>query len=80
MPKHYFHLRDGTDELLDHEGIELPDQQAVERHVLNCARDVMSNELRSDGLVDLRYRIDAELPGGEIVYSLAFTDAVEIRR
>jgi hypothetical protein len=29
MARFYFHLRDGTDELLDEEGREFPDKEAV---------------------------------------------------
>jgi hypothetical protein len=46
--------------------------------VLTGARDVISNDVKSAGVMDLRYRIDAEDRAGEIVHSLAFADAVKI--
>lgn len=78
MALFYFHLRDGTDELLDEEGREFSDMEAVRKAVLEGARDIMASELRSGGVVDLRYRIDAENAAGEIVYSLPFKHTVNI--
>ena len=78
MTRYYLHLRDHIDETLDPEGVELPDMNAVEKTVLDAARDVLSSELKGKGVVDLRYRIDAEKSGGEVVHSLAFSEAFDI--
>ena len=78
MARYYLHLRDGTDELLDEEGREFPDMEALRKAVLDGARDVMASELKSGGVVDLRYRIDAEKEDGEIVYSLPFRHAMNV--
>ncbi|HEY0311154.1 MAG TPA: hypothetical protein VGC56_01520 [Allosphingosinicella sp.] len=78
MARYFFHLRDGTDELLDQEGREFADLEAVRAAALRGARDIIGNEVKSGGLVDLRYRIDAETEAGEIVYSLPFKHAVNI--
>ena len=77
MARYFMHLRDGTDELLDPEGIDLGSIEAVRKSVMTDARDVLAGDLRN-GVVDLRYRIDAENEGGEIVYSLAFRHAFSI--
>ena len=77
MAKYYMHLRNGTDELLDVEGVELQDADAVRENVMTAARDLLAGDLRI-GVVDLRYRIDAENSGGEIVYSLAFKNAFSL--
>jgi len=77
MARYFMHLRDGTDELLDPEGIDLGSIEAVRKNVMTAARDVLAGDLRN-GVVDLRYRIDAENEGGEIVYSLAFRHAFSI--
>jgi len=74
---YYMHLRNSTDELLDSEGIDLRDMDAVRKSVMNAARDILSGDLRN-GLVDLRYRIDAEDELGKIVYTLAFKHAFSI--
>ena len=71
------HLRNSTDELLDAEGIELNDIDAVRKNVMSAARDLLAGDLRN-GVLDLRYRIDAENPGGKVVYTLAFKNAFSI--
>jgi hypothetical protein len=71
------HLRDSTDELLDPEGVELADLEAVRKNVMVAARDMLAGDLRN-GLIDLRYRIDAENEVGEVVYTLAFKHAFSI--
>ena len=78
MARFFLHLRDHIDEVLDPDGVELVDMAAVRTTVLANARDVMSGSLTCDGLIDFRYRIDAENTAGEIAYSLAFRDAVQI--
>jgi hypothetical protein len=78
MPRYYFHLRDGTDVALDEEGTDHADGDALQAAVLAAARDCISGDLRSSGLIDLRLRIDAEDSRGEVVYSLPFADAVTI--
>lgn len=77
MARYFMHLRDGADELLDPEGVDLDSIEAVRKNVMTAARDVLAGDLRN-GVVDLRYRIDAENEGGEIVYSLAFRHAFSI--
>lgn len=78
MTRYYFHLRDHIDEILDPEGLELLDLSAVRKAVLEGARDVIANEIKSEGVMDLRYRIDAENEAGQIVHSLPFKEAVSV--
>ena len=78
MARYFLHLRDGTDEILDPEGREFANMEAVRRAVLEGARDVLGNEIKSGGVMDLRYRIDAEDESGTVVYSLPFRHAVNI--
>jgi len=76
--EHFFlHLRDHVDELLDDEGCDYESMEKLKAHVLATARDLMSGDL-ARGIIDLRYRIDAENVAGEIVYSLPFEHAVNI--
>jgi len=77
VARYFMHLRDSTDELLDPEGVELVDLEAVRQSVMRAARDILAGDLRN-GVVDLRYRIDAENEVGAIVYSLAFKHAFSI--
>ena len=41
------------------------------------ARDTIAGDVRN-GIVDFRYRIDAENEAGQVVYSLPFKHAVNI--
>jgi hypothetical protein len=76
MPLYFLHLRDSTDELLDTEGVLMP-EEAVAGAALLAARDCMAHDLRS-GRLELKYRIDVHSETGEIVYTLQFADAVMI--
>ena len=77
VSRYFFHLRDHVDEVLDAEGIELPDLEALKKAVLSAARDVMIGDLRN-GLIDFRYRIDVENQHGAVVFTLPFKHAVNI--
>lgn len=77
MARYYMHLRDSTDELLDPEGQEFSSMEALRSAVLVTVRDLMAGDIRG-GIVDFRFRIDAEDEHGEIVYSLPFEHALSI--
>ncbi len=77
MAKYFMHLRDGVDELLDLEGLEFADLDALRKAVLFTARDLLAGDVR-DGIIDLRFRIDAENADGEIVYTLPFKHAFNV--
>ena len=71
------HLRDGSDELLDSEGLEFPSLDALRGAVLVAVRDLMAGDIRG-GVLDFRFRIDAEDEHGQIVYTLPFEHALNI--
>ena len=77
MARYFMHLRDGTEQILDPEGLEFPTIEAVRKAVLVSARDLMTGDVR-EGVIDLRFRIDVETEDGEIVYTLPFKHAVNI--
>ena len=77
MARYYMHLRDGTEQILDPEGLEFASVEALRKAVLVAARDLMTGDIR-EGVIDLRFRIDVEDEGGEIVYTLPFKHAVNI--
>lgn len=77
MARYFLHLRDGTDELLDPEGREFADMEALRTAVLIAVRDLICGDLRG-GLLDLRFRVDAENESGDIVYSLPFKHGFSI--
>ena len=77
MTRYYMQLRDGTDHLLDPEGLEYADIDDLKKKVLVAVRDLISGDVKG-GVIDLRFRIDAEDRDGVIVYTLDFADAVHI--
>jgi hypothetical protein len=77
MARYFMNLRDGTEEVLDEDGVEYTSLDALRKAVLAAARDVMSGDMK-DGVIDFRFRIDAEDADGVIVYSLPFKHAVSI--
>ncbi len=77
MTRYFMNLRDGTEELLDPEGVEYDSLDTLRLAVLEAVRDLMSGDVRR-GLIDLRFRIDAEDADGVIVYTLPFKHAVNI--
>lgn len=77
MARYFMHLRDGTEQILDPEGLEFPTIEALRKAVLVSARDLMTGDVR-EGVIDLRFRIDVEDEAGEIIYSLPFKHAVNI--
>ena len=77
MARYFFHLRDGHDETLDPEGAEFGDMDAVREAVLAGARDLIAGDAQQ-GVIDLRFRLEAENEAGEVVHSLPFRQAVRI--
>lgn len=77
MARYFLQLRSGIDELLDPDGSEFLTLEAVRAAVLDNARDVIKGTV-DQGRIDLSFRIDAENEAGEVVYSLAFADAVDL--
>jgi hypothetical protein len=75
--RYYMQLRDGTDHLIDPEGIEYADIDELKRKVLVAVRELMSEDIKG-GVIDLRFRIDAEDREGTVIYTLDFAKAVKI--
>ena len=77
MPLYFFHLRDGVDVLLDGDGREFDDIDAVAKAALVEARAIIAEEARN-GRIMLDKHIDVENDAGSIVHCLPFADAIEI--
>ncbi len=77
MARYFMNLRDGTEELLDPEGTEYGSLDELRKAVLASVRDLMAGDVHG-GVIDFRFRIDAEDAEGRIVYSLPFKHAVNI--
>lgn len=78
MQTYYFHLRDGTDVLLDPDGRALPSLAAVAGAALLEARAIISAEAKG-GRISLNQSIDVEDEAGQVVHSLPFAEAVQIK-
>ena len=76
MPKYFMHLREGTDDVLDEDGVVML-AEAVAGAALLAARDCIAGDVRN-GLIDLKYRIDVHDEQGAVFHTLLFKDAVEI--
>lgn len=76
MPHYYLHLRDGVDELLDPDGINMP-ADAVPGFALRAARDCIAGDVMN-GRIEFKYRIDVEDENGNVVHSVPFAEAIEI--
>lgn len=76
MARYFMHLRDGSDGLLDPDGIEMP-VDAIADRTLACARDCMAGDV-AEGRLDLRYHIDVHDEDDKVVHTLSFADAIEI--
>ena len=79
MHTYYFHLRDGTNVLLDPDGRLLPSLNAVEGAALYEARAIISADAKA-GRISLRQWIDVEDEAGAVVHTIAFEDAVKVER
>lgn len=79
MALFFFQLRDSVDQFLDPDGLECASALVVATTALEAARDIIGNDAKA-GEIDMRCRIDVEDTSGEIVHSLAFEDAVTIKR
>jgi hypothetical protein len=77
VARYFMNLRDGTEELLDPDGREFATLGALRDAVLFTARDLLKGDVE-DGVLDLRFRIDAEDEHGNIVHTLPFQHAVNV--
>ena len=77
MALFFFHLRDGVDRLLDPDGRDLPDIQAVKQSSLREARGLISHEALC-GQINMAQAIEVEDDAGVIVHRLDFHKAVTI--
>ena len=77
MVQYFFHLRDGTDILLDPDGRNLDGPQAIRAAAIREARSIISHDVLA-GTIMLNRHIDVEDWAGEIVERVCFGDAVDI--
>ena len=76
MPHYYLHLVDGTDVLLDPDGMEMRAED-VPANALWCARDCMAGDV-GEVRLDLRYSTNVHDEHDCIVHTLLFAAAVRV--
>jgi hypothetical protein len=69
VARYSMHLRDGTEKLIDHGSREFATLPALRCAVSMTARQLLSHDA-AEGMLDSRFRIDAEDEEGTVVYSL----------
>ena len=77
VPRFYFHLYDNLD-VLDDEGIELPDLEAARAHAVRCARVTFAETAKDEGRVVLHHRIDIADEERAVLETVRFGDAVRV--
>ena len=77
MPRFFFHIFDHV-EILDDEGMELPDAEAARSAALAGARAMICDQVK-EGRLCLNHRIEVEDEAGATVLSIAFAEAVTDR-
>jgi hypothetical protein len=78
MPKYFFHLRDGQDDLLDPEGTVLLGIAEAQECALQHARSIIADDALG-GVINLDQRIDVEDEKGTLLHSKPLVDAVSIK-
>lgn len=78
MPHFYFHVCNGTGFVEDEEGRELTDEETAHREAIRGARSIMADDLQR-GQLDLSSFIEVEDSKHELLFTLMFADAVEVK-
>jgi hypothetical protein len=78
MPRFYFHVCDGTGFVEDEEGVELRDIDAARTEAVKGARSIMAEDLQR-GQLDLSSFIEVEDERHELLFTLMFSEAVDIK-
>ena len=78
MPRYFFHICDSDGLTEDEEGRELPSLDAARAEALRGARSLMASDIES-GLLALNSFIDVEDENGKPLFTLHFSQALEIK-
>ena len=76
MPRYFFHVRDGDELILDHEGLELPDPEVLDE-CRSVVREVLhEDEHRAELVAGRQFEIVDEL--GRLVVTIPFRAVVVV--
>lgn len=78
MAHYYLNLINGHGYTPDREGEDFPDLDAAVERAKEGIRSILSDEIRSAGLINLQGRIDIADQEGSVITTLPFRDAVEL--
>lgn len=78
MAHYYLNLINGHGYTPDREGEDFPDLDAAVERAKEGIRSILSDEIRSAGLINLQGRIDIADQEGSVATTLPFRDAVEL--
>ena len=78
MPRFFHHLRFDVTRLLDQDGSVFADLDAAIADARRQARDLLGQELREDGVLDLTRSIEVTRETGEVLHRLPLVDVVTI--
>lgn len=76
MPRFFFHLFDGSDPIIDHEGHFLADEGVVLRHAIGCVRGFASNCVLSGEPVRLASYVAVQGEDGREILRVHFYDVI----
>lgn len=79
MALYFFHLRNTVTDIWDVEGAQAVNLDAAKNVALRAARDTMSQDMK-EGRLDLRFRIEVEDAGHNLVHTLRLADAFQLIR
>jgi hypothetical protein len=77
VPRFYFQLHDDFD-VIDEEGLQLPDLEAARAHAVRCVRVTFAETAKDEGRVVLHHRIDIADEQGAVLETVRFRDAVSV--
>ncbi len=77
---HYFlNVYNGLGLTRDFEGEDFPDLHGACQKAVESVRSILSDELKSAGMLDLRGRIEIADQHGSVVRTLPFSEAIELK-
>ena len=77
MPLYFFNIYDDI-VTVDDEGLELPNVEAARLHAVAGARDLIATQVRHGYMIRSHW-IDVADRQGQILFSVKFADAVDIK-
>ena len=75
MPRYFFHMKDEATTMLDHEGIELEDSEAVRNEATQAARRNMSERVLDGHAPNGRTFVVTD-EEGQVILMFPFKDAI----